>query len=193
MMTANDYQQRLFDDLRNQFLDVRYEWRAFRTGDKHKYAPRVDIAIGPFNDEDAPRNLMSHYDDIVHDDTRIRTFLKRAYTYHKDNLDDKIYSEISPPSFLEVIEKNRNARCLLAIEIENRNSRKHMMGSIVNAASLGRVGIGVGYTEAGLTTFLRIVNYLGFLKKVGKNGYDTCNFLILSVGQMNELVARNKR
>ncbi len=71
-----------------------------------------------------------------------------------------------------MLRKNRNSRCLIAIEIENTNSKKHMMGSIVNAASLGRIGIGVAYCDSAMRTFLGIVNYLNFLKRVEKNSFE---------------------
>jgi hypothetical protein len=187
MMTTTDYQKGLFTELKKIFPITEYEWRAFKTGDKHKYGPRVDIAIGPFNDEDAPENLTYRYNELVHTE-RTKRFLKKAYDFHIQNLDSKIYSEVNHPSFLEVIERNQNARCLISIEIENKNSRKHIMGSVVNAASLGRVGIGIGFTKDVTSTFLRIINYLSFLKNVEKNGYDTCNFLVLTIDQMNSII-----
>jgi hypothetical protein len=74
------------------------------------------------------------------------------------------------------------------LEIENKNTRKHIMGSIVNAASLGRVGIGIGFTAEVTETFPTILNYLSFLKNVEKNGYDTCKFLVLTIEQMEDLI-----
>jgi hypothetical protein len=61
------------------------------------------------------------------------------------------------------------------------------MGSMVNAASLGRIGIGVAYKDSVKRTFLRLLNYMAFLKRVGKNSYDTTNFLILTKEQLVEL------
>lgn len=185
---TTEYQKQLFAALFNVFPDVEYEWRAFRTGDKHKYGPRLDIALGPFNDEAAEYNLMYDYNRMVHEGL-LNRFLQRAYDLHIQNLDITVYTEVNHPSFLEVIERNQNARCVLAIEIENKNTRKHIMGSIVNAASLGRVGIGIGFTSEVTETFLRILNYLSFLTNVEKNGYDTCNFLVLTVAQMDNLLA----
>lgn len=57
------------------------------------------------------------------------------------------------------------------------------MGSIVNAASLGRIGIGIAYNDSVLRTFIRILAYLSLLKRVGKNTYDTTNFLIVTKEQ----------
>jgi hypothetical protein len=182
-----DYQKRLFGQVSKIFEPVEYEWRAFKTGDKHRYGPRLDIAVGPFNDEAAPENLTSHYNEMVSGGV-LNRFLKRAYDYHILNLDSTIYEEVIHPGFLEVIERNQNARCLMSFEIENKNTRKHILGSVVNAASLGRVGIGIGFPPDVTETFLRILNYLSFLKNVEKNGYDTCNFLVLTIDQMEALI-----
>ena len=46
------------------------------------------------------------------------------------------------------------------------------MGSLINAASLGRAGIGIAYNDSVKRTFVRIMNYLRFLKRVEKNTYD---------------------
>lgn len=113
-----------------------------------------------------------------------------AYSFHSTNIDETLYQHINPSSYEEVINRNQNSRCLIAIEIENKNSRKHIMGSVVNAASLGRIGIGVGYDKAVVRTFLRIINYLSFLKDVGKNTYEIGNFLVLIKEQMIELATK---
>ncbi len=186
-MSASDYQKELYQRLAGKFQNVENEWRAFKQGEKNKYGPRVDIAIGPFNIEGIPKNLTSHYNEIVKQEP-FESFLQKAHSFHIQNLDANIYDEVIHPGFFEAVERNQNARCLIAIEIENLNSRKHILGSIVNAASLGRIGIGIAFTEKTLKTFLRIINYLSFLKNVEKNGYDTVNFLVLTIDQMEELL-----
>ncbi|MBT1704443.1 hypothetical protein KK060_14205 [Fulvivirgaceae bacterium PWU20] len=95
----------------------------------------------------------------------------------------ELYTDYMEFSFEEAISQNPNARCLLAIEIENTSTKKHIMGSIINAASLDRIGIGIGYCDKAFRAFLRIVNYLGFLRKVEKNTYSTANFFVLSKEQ----------
>ncbi|MBS1555279.1 MAG: hypothetical protein ACK5RG_01225 [Cyclobacteriaceae bacterium] len=184
-MATREYQNHLVGLLQKKLLNVKNEWQAFPKA-KNQYGPRVDIAIGPFNDEDSQENLTSKFNDLVASEP-YNGFLKKAYDLHHSNLDKALYEFISPSSYLEVIHKNQNSRCLIAIEIESKNSRKHIMGSIVNAASLGRIGIGVGYDMAAVRTFLRIINYLSFLKDVGKNTYETGNFLVLTKEQMFEL------
>ncbi len=159
------------------------EWRAFR-GRSFQYSPCVDIAFGPFNNG-LIDNQKLVYNDLV-ERSDVNTFLKGIYKYHKQNVSE-LNNEIIVSEFDRLIFKNLNSRCLLAIEIENTNSKKHMMGSIVNASSLGRVGIGIAFNKSALKTFLRNVNYLQFLTRVNKNSYDTTNFLVVSLEQINSL------
>ncbi len=194
---CQDYQQGLSDELRcilaryNDDYTVVKEWRAFQNSNVYRYSPEVDIAIGPFNDDNAFYNLTSVYNEIVQDDFNLKSFLEDAYHIHKVNMDAELYTDYTEFSFLEALDQNKNARCLIAIEIENTSTKKHIMGSIVNAASLGRIGIGIGYSNEAFRAFLRIVNYLSFLKKVEKNTYSTANFFVLSKAQFTTLTKKH--
>lgn len=187
IMTAREYQNDLLPLIGAKFphQEIRNEWAAF-TGQIHQYSPRVDIAVGPFNVAPGP-NLTDTYNQLTADDTTIH-FLTAAFQFHQQNLDIALYNEIVYPQFNHLISKNQNARCFLAFEIENKNSKKHIMGSVVNAASLGRVGIGIAFNQSTLRTFCKILNYLSFLRRVEKNSYDTTNFIVLSMEQVKQLL-----
>jgi len=62
------------------------------------------------------------------------------------------------------------------------------MGSMINAASLGGIGIGIAYNDSVKRTFVRILNYLGFLKRVEKNTYNATNFLIITKEQIESIL-----
>lgn len=81
-------------------------------------------------------------------------------------------------------DSNRNARCFIAIEIENENSRKHLMGSIVNAGALGRIGLLVAWSDEALTVATRMREYFDFLQSVGKRTFNMDNVLVLTSGQL---------
>lgn len=185
-MSAKIYQNRISELLKNKFpeQEIIEEWTAFK-GLPYQYALRVDIAIGPFSVIPG-RNQRSQYNDLFVQE-RMRAFLEQIYAYHLLNVDQSWLYEIRIPKFETLILKNQNARCFLAFEIENSSSKKHIMGSIVNAASLGRIGIGVAYNESAKRSFLRILNYLAFLKRVEKNTYSTTNFLIITKEQLEEI------
>jgi hypothetical protein len=177
--------------LYNEDYQVLTEWRAFQETNVYRYSPEVDIAIGPFNDDNSLYNLKPVYNEIVKEDFNLISFIQDAYETHKANMDAELYTDYVEFSFEEAINHNANARCLVAIEIENTSTKKHIMGSIVNAASLGRIGIGIGYCEKAFKAFLRIVNYLSFLRKVEKNTYSTANFFVLSKEQFTSLAEKH--
>jgi len=186
-MTTKEYQNTIYPLLQFRLggIAIEDEWVAFR-GYKNHYSPRVDIAVGPFSTE-PEQNQTEKYNYLVQQDN-IRYFLRRLYDFHVENIGEEKHNEIYIPDFDILLNKNQNARCLLAIEIENKNSKKHIMGSLINAASLGRIGIGIAYSDITFKTFIRILNYLGFLKRVEKNTYDTTNFLIITKEQMTTLL-----
>ena len=188
-MTTKEYQNIIHQLIQTKLegLEVKNEWTAF-TGYHNHYSPRVDIAVGPFSVV-AGKNQTQVYNQLVKDQS-IQSFIGKLYDIHIENIGLEVNNEIIIPSFEDLIYRNQNARCFLAIEIENENSKKHIMGSLINAASLGRIGIGVAYSEKTMRTFVRIMNYLGFLRRVEKNTYDTTNFLIISKDQMQILLTQ---
>lgn len=187
-MTAKQYQElvspRLQSLLRN--LDVVQEWTAFRKT-PYQYSPRVDIAVGPFNVSPGI-NRTDDYNTIVQGNEQFRRFITQVYDCHVSNIGEEWLNEIELPLLDLITRRNQNARCLLAIEIENTSTKKHIMGSMINAASLGRVGIGVAFNDSVMRSFIRIMNYMGYLKRVEKNTYDTTNFLILTKDQLLDIL-----
>ncbi|MEP1782114.1 hypothetical protein [Reichenbachiella sp.] len=186
-MTTKEYQEEKIKPLASALggLEVISEWISFR-GDRTQYSPRVDIAVGPFNIGPGP-NISHEYDNILNTNVAARRFLETAFGLHNTNM-ETLAPELAFRDFDELIRINENSRCFLSIEIENKNSKKHIMGSVVNACSLGRIGIGVAFSESTLRAFARIMNYLNFLESVGKNTYRTTNFLLLSTEQLDHLI-----
>ncbi|HMO33715.1 MAG TPA: hypothetical protein PKE07_12040 [Lacibacter sp.] len=188
-MTTKEYQNIIHPLIQTKLegLEVKNEWTAF-TGYHNHYSPRVDIAVGPFSIV-AGQNQTQVYNQLVVNEN-VQSFIRQLYNIHIENIGLEVNNEITIPPFEDLINRNQNARCFLAIEIENENSKKHIMGSLINAASLGRIGIGVAYSEKTMRTFIRIMNYLGFLRRVEKNTYDTTNFLIISKDQMQTILTQ---
>lgn len=171
------------------------EWPAVSQRMKNVYAPESDIAIGPFNDS-GEVNIKEIYDQIT-SQPRIIEFVTRLHAEHQNNLED-LKRDIDPDdiehySLHETFSANHNSRCLFAIEIENTSTKKHIMGSIMNAASLGRIGIGIGYSESAYRAFIRIVNYLTWLKEVGKSYYPVGNFLVVTKQQFEDILNEFER
>jgi hypothetical protein len=153
------------------------------------YSPRVDIAVGPFATEG---RLISEYNELA---KVSRDFIDLCLGNFRDN-----YShfgrrfpegERNIPhdyhSFAD-ISYNRNARCFLAIEIEKSGRQKHMLGDIVNASALGRIGIILAWDDTVLRSFLRILEYFSFLHEVGKPTFNSRNVIILRKNQFRHIL-----
>ena len=186
-MTAKEYQEyvcpRLHEKLED--LQVEEEWVAFR-GQIGQYSPRVDIAVGPFSI--IPGQTQSEEYNQILAKPEIALFVRKVYDFHLINTNENQLETEKKYYINSKIRKNLNARCLLAIEIENTSTKKHIMGSMINACSLGRIGIGVAFNDSVVRSFNRIVRYLSFLNKVGKTSYDTTNFMIITKEQFLQVI-----
>lgn len=178
-MKLKEYQRQLVSELQRIYpiTPIHAEWTAIRK-DRSVYCPRIDVAVGPFATD--TKCFIDEYDTLF---ANSEHFISTMLDYHKQNVE-----RLSWENFITSIDslrnKNRNARCLLAIEIENRVSRKHLIGGAVNAAALGRIGIVVAWTPEKLKAFVKLRRYLNFLGSVGKNTFDTTNLLILDRDQL---------
>ena len=126
------------------------------------YCPRVDFAVGPFN-----------IDANVHQNQRL---INEMYEKHMRFI-EQLKSKSDKRS--RELSLNKNPRCFLAIEIENKTSRKHRLGSLVNASVLGKVGIILAWNPKVFQSFVKILNYLEYAESVGKQRYGIQNALIV--------------
>jgi hypothetical protein len=186
------YQNRISDLLTRIYqppIPVETEWRAITNIDG-LYSPRIDIAVGPFSTERGEKNI----DDYDHIMDLSEDFIEQLIEYHIENVsrfriqDEELDEVLQYPSFDEIKANNSNARCLLAIEIENRVSRKHLLGGVVNASALGRLGIVVGWTKNKVEALVKLQAYWDYLGSVGKNTFKTKNLVILAPDQLREAI-----
>lgn len=170
-----EYQKLVGDKLRTLLaLPVQIEWRAMQE-QKSLYCPRVDIAVGPFVYDSSC--IPEKHDNLVHQWERpIQTMLD----YHKQNVENLSWENCST-SINDLCYKNKNARCFLAIEIEDKVSRKHLIGAAINAMALGRLGIVIACTPDKLRAFVKLRRYIWFLSRA--TNLDTDNLLILDKEQ----------
>jgi hypothetical protein len=181
--SVRSFQEHLRLSLANIFdvVPVEEEWAAIR--DEHGlYSPRLDVAVGPFATGDL--NYGDEFDRLVE---AHEAFFHRLYDCHIANIQEHSSDELFA-DFGRVASMNWNARCLLAIEIENKVSRKHLMGGAINAAALGRVGIAVGWTAEKVRALVRLRSYLLFLARVGKNTFNTANLLVVGKDQLRDVL-----
>lgn len=186
---TRQYQEEMADLLRRVFTlpdQVSVDWRAMaheapfistlmaRKGRRPRmYEPAIDIAVGPFAID---QRLIAEYDELM---LSSRAFLGRVIQCHMHNTQGA--AGACPEAVLDGLrEKNPNARCLLAVEIERGNpDLKYLIGSAVNACALGRIGIVVAWDEAKLQKLLRMERYLRFLTALEKNVFSPMNLVIV--------------
>jgi len=183
-MSEREYQEGVAERLRGLYSEVKVQWYPFRRLGRDIYAPRIDVAVGPFATED--RRYGDEYDSMLEGR---RNFIECLIEMHNQNVGgvrDRV-------SFESIAHFNQNARCLLGIEIEDKGSRKHCLGDLINASALGRIGILVACNETILKAFLRQRVYLRFLGDVEKNTFKTTNALVLTVAQFNECLSHANR
>ena len=175
-LNERDYQVAVKESLNRLYPQVEVQWLPFRGEGRGIYAPRVDLAVGPFAVE---RRYIEEYGRLI-DDTQ--PFLQTLIEKHNENISGQ-----EPPITFETIRDfNANARCLLCIEIEETGSKKHCLGNLVLASALGRIGILVARRDSVLRTFVRQRAYLRFLADVQKNTFKTANALVVTAEQFSE-------
>lgn len=167
-MVAKKYQQKITRALKNIFGEdlVKAEWDSVQydghtANHKIVYAPRLDIAVGPFN---------SYADlDIGIDNTRqmqSHPFTKKLIKeelQHREKL-NKVWNSIS--------------RCFLAIEIEFNGSSKHILGDIINASVSGSIGM-VIVNKNNVEKAKRLCGYIMRLENLGRLEINALRNLII--------------
>jgi len=191
-MTEIDLFQREIADKLTRFLakqgykpEVKARWSALSGQGRRFYSPQVDIAVGPFAIE---HRYDAEYDRMVNGCQHLLDTWIDMSRQNWQSVMGRYWSvaPYSPSGYGDFIGQgaNRNARCFIAIEVENKNSRKHLMGSIVNAGALGRVGILVAWQEEVLRAAIRIREYFDFLHEVKQRTFNISNTLVLMRNQL---------
>lgn len=135
------------------------------------YAPRVDIAIGPFNIDRKLKRNNAEFNSLV---SKYELLLQKL---HKISHLGENLEYISFDSFLLAL--NRNPRCFIAIEIENTKDAKRSLGDILNASAMGKIGIVTPLGEDKYKMFVKIKKYFHFLKEAGKLEGNFRNVLVI--------------
>lgn len=183
-MNVKEYQKYCKTKLLSIYDFVEVEWNPFKkchVEDK-QYCPRLDIAVGPFA---VDARLESQYDQLLNQ-AKSKIFINYLIKLNNDNF-PSIAGGLKT-SLENIRYFNYNARCFICIEIENKVSRKHIVGGLINASALGRIAILVAWNPDKLKAFIKLKNYLHFLSSVEKNSFKTDNILILSKDQFKEAV-----
>ena len=169
-MNARNVQRRLKEFLSGIFgkENIKSEWRSNANAEDwlrygSVYAPRPDIAVGPFNIEEG-----ANVSEIENTFSQNQDFFRRLALTNSGS--------------------NRNPRCLIAIEIENSNKCKHMLGNIINASLLGKVGIIVTLRVEFHKEAKNICNYLKGAYERKKIGHNPSNIAIMRYEELRRFL-----
>lgn len=129
-MNLKEYQKCCHTLFKGMFdINAESEWRTIMG--KEMYSPIPDIAIGPFSYNDGER-LSDTYQEmyIAH-----IGFIRNCVQFHLTNVEemsDDFSEERNINRLNEKVDQilyfNFNPRCFIAIEIEDKVTRKHLMG-----------------------------------------------------------------
>jgi len=182
-----EFQRRVADRLKFALNrnDVNVGWHAFPGLGKRIYQPIVDIAVGPYAIEG---QYGTEYTVMVNNHQLLINTWTTFFLQNWQSVIGDHYIALpprSPTSHEDFVgsNANENARCCIAIEIENETSRKHLMGSIINAGALGRVGILIAWQPKVLRAAIRMRQYFDFLLEVKKRSFNMGGVIIISKEQ----------
>lgn len=147
--------------------NVKKEWDVAKNSrdayTRELYCPRVDFAVGPFN-----------IDANIAYNNRL---INELYYKHEEIL-ERLKSRSDSND--RALETNENPRCFLALELEARTSRKHRLGSLINASAIGKIGIIVAVDDSVFESLVKIRRYLEFLQRVWKTRNAPKNVIIIT-------------
>ena len=183
----------IFERRGDSEIEIKKEWSVTEDSQdvyKNKYqgediyAPRIDIAIGPFN-------IGLDWNDGL-------CRINRKYRQYEEF----IFGEIIQKGKLlsnEDVCPNQNPRCMVAIEVANHNEIKRMIGDIFNASVIGKIGIFVydqlvyGQDQRFEKASHRLLNYIKFLKTQRKGEMDNKilkNMIFIKSGDIVSVLER---
>lgn len=176
------YQNRIVSQLKEIFGSdqVELEWSVAKGSrddwTRDLYCPIIDVAVGPFNIKR----------DVYVDREKIdRAYLK--YKYFAEKLQNATGTKIEDEYL------NTNPRCLFAIEIENEGDAKVRLGSIVNAAAVGKIGIMVAFTRESRNSLIKLRKYFRLIKAVQKIKEDISkNVIIISKNKFAAILEQSR-
>lgn len=183
MTRADTQYSDVFSKLKHVFGDtsIKAEWDVAKDSEdwlQHRanlYVPRIDFVVAPFNTdtnrESNIRQIGRAYDNY----NQLINLLVRKDTSNAQNFNHH---------------QNTNPRCFMAIEIENKTSRKHRLGSIINASALAKVGIVLGTDKKVKDSLIKLRNYLSKLEEYQKNNIVVYNTIILTKDEFLEILSR---
>jgi hypothetical protein len=161
------------------------------------YSPMIDVSVGPFS-ETAGQTLWRQYDDLVKFSKGFLNDLLSQFRANYKAFGEGIFNvnqRTIPTSFENFLSNakdvNWNARCFMAIEVEQSGSKKHLLGDMVNVSISGRIGIVIGCKDKEvLDSFLRQLEYFAYTRDMKKLKFNSRNIIVLKPTQFENTLAK---
>ncbi|WFO74923.1 hypothetical protein J4526_07575 [Desulfurococcaceae archaeon MEX13E-LK6-19] len=145
-------------------------WKRLRN---KTYVPRIDYVVGPFNITSSRDNLREINEAYNNYRGLIQDFIKNGFT---NNFNGKW---------------NENPRCFIAIEVENKTSIKHRLGSMLNASFMGKIGLIVAQNERTFKSFQKLLTYLNTVTELRKTPIRAPeNIIVIREQNFKEILKR---
>lgn len=188
-----------FVDMDNATIRIRKSLKYKSERGYRSYSPIIDVSVGPFSEERGVK-LWPDYNNLVHFsrhlvDVMLEQFWRNYQDFGKGFFE--IEERTLPTSYRDFLGRPRsknvnwNARCFMAIEVENKRNPKHLFGDMTNVSVSGRIGVVIGYNNDAYKTFLRQLEYLAYTLEVKKVKFNSRNIIVLKPDQFETLLINN--
>lgn len=210
MRTVKQYENDIGDLLDVYFAEIDIATIRIRRSLRYRlesgyrsYSPIIDISVGPFSERKGV-SLWGDYDRLVHFSCDlIGDMLEQFRCNYQDfgegffEIEERTlpsgYEDLLSTSEHALENVNWNARCFMAIEVEESGSRKHLLGDMINVSISGRIGVVIGYNRDKYETFLKQLDYLAYTVKAGKIRFNSRNIIVLKPDQFESILINNLR
>jgi len=212
MRTPKEYENDIGDLLSVFFADIDIEDMDIRIRKSLKYrsergyrsySPIIDVSVGPFS-EARGVSRWSDYNQLVHFSRLLIDDMLEQFRRNYQSFGEGIFETrqrtlpTSYENFLAFNEDvnrnvNWNARCFMAVEVEDRRNPKHLLGDMINVSISGRVGVVIGYNTVAYETFLRQLEYLAYTVEANKIKFNSRNIIVLDPDQFETVLLNNLR
>jgi len=206
MISAKEYENKIAELLHAFFANKMHVIKEIRVrkGLRYRsqkgyrcYSPIIDISVGPFSERRGV-SLWKEYDDLVEFSSMLINDMLQQFKVNYQNFGEgffEIKERTIPRSYRNFLSANEdanwNARCFMAIEVENSGSKKHLLGDILNVSISGRIGILIGYNDKTFNSFLRQLEYFAYSIKAGKLKFNSKNIIVLKPDQFESILNKN--
>jgi len=143
------------------------------------YSPQPDISVGPYSLEEGI-DLNEEYISLYQQHKNFFDLCEKSHIENCIAVTNSYFAKFD-------VGYNTNPRCFIAIEIERSGSSKHLLGDLVNAASLGKIGIVIAWNDEVLRKFMRILEYFAFLKETKRLPFASTNLLLMTSDQISQM------